>query len=176
MYSLVKVSPTWRLNAWLTECHGWLSQCHSTCQTLLSDDEYCLPMVCVCWKRQRNGRSAQACMFLWQRGMHLCLGDWPIQLAVGNAAPQAHGWAVVWETPVPPYAFNTHTHSSRQSALEECPYVGVNGDISHSPCPHTPSIDNGRRQELLPGVMGAMGEKIHRLYGRKHTTANQPLH
>ena len=160
MYSLVKVSPTWRLNAWLTQSHGWLSQCHSTCQTLLSDDEYCLATVCVCWKTQRNGRSARACMFLWQRGMHVCVGDWPTQLAVGNAAPKAHGWAVVWETPVPPHALNTHTHiQAGKVHWKSAPMLGLMGKSLIPLVPTHTRMDNGHGQELLSGAMADMGEK-----------------
>lgn len=59
--------------------HGWLSLCHSTCQTLQKDDECCFSMVCLCWKREQNGRSVQACMGVWQHSMwyknaYMCVG------------------------------------------------------------------------------------------------------
>lgn len=95
---------------------------------------------------------------------HVCVFDWPMRLAGRNAAPQTHGWAAVLETPVPPHALNahicihactcTHTGTSMQSALEGCPYVGVNGKIFHAPCPRT-HTDNGPGREPFSGVFGS---------------------
>lgn len=136
-----------------------------------------------------------ACMTAWhvvRKSMCVCVFDWPIQLAGRNAAPLAHGWPAVLETPVshmPSTNVHAHTHICKHACMHTHTRVYAHTQartplcrgyvLAKSLMPPVPThiqhiMDQDRNHFQGSFAVGAMVEKIHRLYGRQHTTENTP--
>lgn len=79
--------------------------------------------------------------------MYVC--DWPIQLAGRNAAPPAHGWAAVWETPVS-HMPSTDTYKVHWKSAPILVVMALQY-LSRSASPTHITMDNGRGQGPLSG-------------------------
>lgn len=127
--------------------------------------------------RNKTGPDMYVCMtvlHVLRQCMHACMcaRHWPIQLSGKKAAPPAHGWAAVWETPAP-HMTSTHTSkvhwkSAPMLELMALPNIGL--------CPpHTFLWIMEKNRNHFNGTlaMGAVDEQIHRMYGRQQTTTTQ---